>query len=1828
MTTGLLRSNPKLTGNVKISVSSSGELFLNSIDANKDLSDDRFKRVRINHTKKLSSDLYRFFDGGNLPSSIVYDVLKTTDDITSKSDFSKHFEQQYNYGTSRCDSGLFDEAYCMLAPIWLTKDIPNFFIIFRNPGARAIEYDRNPDKLQIGIRYTVFGDENFSVRYGGSSFISGQSFITDAINGDGYTIIGDNGYVVLDDPDFEFQSIADPDNFIKNFVSPSQIVKVFDLREGTKLGDYLRNHVNDPLFSTRSIGVNFEGDELVYNGIDLTTGVISQAVESLDTITEQELDMLDFDEFITQGFERHKLISSNLLNMEFMFDDKKSDLYSFNRYFGFYCNTEDIGSFFVDKPKMFSKQGLYRNIYYDKDVLPRYYGKKIIDEDGVKIIPDEITQVDGYIFRKPDIEQKETFYYLRDKRGGLHKFNNLNTTDHYSLVDTEIDSELLFGLNDTHFELPTKKFTEGGRSSMVLEINEQLQTGFRIQFLQSGNSIGFIVADHLPNVTPEELQLLEDGAYSGDPDTPYQEGESVEHYFYPTGTPEQIAQGMATAIDWLLRGKKIDATAIGNRVFLRAKFTGAEYNEFRIDIPDDEEKVTFDNDRMTGGTTTSISRVRIDKDFPQQITEKSFVALEGGGFARIQSISSYLEEPVFEEGEVVSFRNVDSYRIVTIVDENKEIKVEKGDIFVFNERQLQMGVLSFYNLKDFDYDTFTTTYAKAYTNEYKKYFKTAKDKLEIGEIYVVHKLDVDPTKAFVEHDGVQHTNTGYDIINFFSIPERIVIDGDHVSEFQSGLVVIRGSESNNAVFTVSSVNLVGGDTEIEVVESIPEPIDISGRVHAAFEAVTEDFEIVGGNPIVINQKYYDDDELKRFVGFSALNTGEVSNINTINIDTDDLKNKFALLSFDETRVEYNRLKENLKSASALKSRIVPIINKWVLEGGNNIRDVEYRLNSSEAFGQLNFSPSFIDEDQNPISFTHEWLYLGAIPENISDQDLFKSTAYFNNKFDIDKYKNQINDYFSNFFTVDEYIRRLPISESIAQSEKWTLTGIIGGDIALMINGIIYSEPHDTSPQNTVTNWVTTHETTIESLGIDVVDDTLGGITFTAQEPGIPFYISPLEAGTDGLWTQSDVTESVGNRLLEVPTTRRYTTFRQISEQNYQTFFRGARIKLLSESIDYTGYKFSAVLNFRKTEFLEKQPPFQIEIIENRDFRNITFLVTIIIDDYKVVPNLTKEPFGEYLFLYVMESLKRYDDNQYEFGRLFDFPDTSPAELFNSGVSGDPLGNPNAAPTLPAITQFRGFQLFHTIDMQNVPDANTLQFDNTRFLLGDFFKVRNDGLLGRIFAIDKPGALMVTSTNPFHSASEHVIDRPSTILGISTKENQVKLKNTGFSIVHIPSLAAVGAYTVLGVHTGIRPLDDVVWFEEGGGLGVYQKIANLLSFGKMADLINDNDQRHVSYKLIEGGQLKNENVDMRLQFIRPSQIRRNNALGVTEVNILNNQLPNENVIDYRSEQISKNILHNRYGGNFIPKFKDVLFFKNDKLQMAWGLYDVTWNDADHNWNEFDIHNPEIKTMPFSRRLFDLNTKFDTKIEGFGVIKNHYHHKVSSTNPSLLVLDEPKFPSVGEIAIDRIDYNIFSSDFDAKFYKDYTEKVISSKIFGYFNSGDEKSYLGTKLVQLEESIILSGFEDISEDVGIDDPDFDLEGRELVFERRGNTILFRISLEKTLTEYLFSNVRDKFMKFVNEFNTFYGNFEESVRAYVANNIVDLYRITNITPFIRRFNEDQNVPLIINQPNELTLIEQGYRRDKNISTTNINNLEVVLKYTTREEFLYSFNLRFQIEK
>ena len=277
----LLRTNPKLSTNAKLVVNSGGKMYIESIEATKELASVEYKKWAVNKDGEWAYDLQRFFKNTKTPADQIYKVKESYSNFAVQETFENQIEEDYHYGTVYNYSKIHDEDFRMMAPIWLDKTIPNKFVIFRV-------------KDPIGTL------------------------------------------------DFDVQSNLDN---IKEILKNSEIVKTFDLSRDSELGTYIRNHIQSESFPKTPITMNFDKlQRSSFNGIDLENGGFTSKGEYLDSdFISQDSTLIDANELITSGFQRNKLACANLINLEFLFNDDAATDYSVSRYFGLYVNDIDSG---------------------------------------------------------------------------------------------------------------------------------------------------------------------------------------------------------------------------------------------------------------------------------------------------------------------------------------------------------------------------------------------------------------------------------------------------------------------------------------------------------------------------------------------------------------------------------------------------------------------------------------------------------------------------------------------------------------------------------------------------------------------------------------------------------------------------------------------------------------------------------------------------------------------------------------------------------------------------------------------------------------------------------------------------------------------------------------------------------------------------------------------------------------------------------------------------------------------------------------------------------------------------------------------------------------------------------------------------------------------------------------------------------------------------------------------------------------------------------------------------------------------------------------------
>ena len=342
---GVLRANPRISGNVKITVDSSNDIWLNSIDSNQEMSNQAYKGFRISPESSFDRDLYTFFNDGQTPSQFVFGLVGEGDPIQNQiEDLSETYNFFYSSGVTPLVSDKYSEDFSYLAPIWMGEDIPDYFVIFRVNDPIDYPYQVPVTSISQGKSYKILQDPSvdttspsylpFTVSYNGISYTDGNIF-TGAAN-TFFNVVQGQGNVILLDPLFNLGKIEDTEeHFSKKIANKATAIATFNLKENSKIGKYLRKIKETAGYTDSVIDVRFEENQLTtFNGVNYSVGIFDKKGDFLLDYFQTPTSQIGFEDFVTDGFRRNGIISYKLLNLEFLFNDNEADRYTINRYFG------------------------------------------------------------------------------------------------------------------------------------------------------------------------------------------------------------------------------------------------------------------------------------------------------------------------------------------------------------------------------------------------------------------------------------------------------------------------------------------------------------------------------------------------------------------------------------------------------------------------------------------------------------------------------------------------------------------------------------------------------------------------------------------------------------------------------------------------------------------------------------------------------------------------------------------------------------------------------------------------------------------------------------------------------------------------------------------------------------------------------------------------------------------------------------------------------------------------------------------------------------------------------------------------------------------------------------------------------------------------------------------------------------------------------------------------------------------------------------------------------------------------------------------------------
>jgi len=1873
---GVVRANPRISGNLKLTVDSGSNIWLNSIDSNDEMSKNEYKGYRISPDGDFSQDVYNFFNKGKTPTNFIFGIKnEEKPQETYTSSLELQYDGFYHMGVTPLVSDVYNEDFSYLAPMWMGTDIPKYFVIFRIDDPIDFSYLVKVTTLEVGKNYKVienYGVDTLSPQYqqyqiksDGVTYSAGTIFIATQTN---FTTVSGNGSVILLDGNYNKQFVGDiQDHFVDNILPKSSIVATFSLQGDTKIGKYIRKIQANANYTQSLIDVKFEQNSLsTYNGVSIKDGVYTKKGEYLNSNFISDSTVIELDQIITDGFKRNDIISYNLLNLEFLFTDENADLYTINRYYGFYVDDIPTGNFKL------SGESFYQNSLTEGNFPEPKSATQISEkmtssfyqtnENGLKLFIDPASRW-GYLPTSDDVHINDRLkvFYVKDKNHNFHSYKQVkdyqNSATDNDKWGTGTSSEDVIVLKDKIVDLSifsgpdrtkTKEYKgiltgTGGRSYSTIKITDELTPNDAIVLYHpfgenstTNRRYDYFVASDLTYVKP-----------GWGPGSSSDEGGA--YYFHPFGTNDEIALAITNVLN-SVNYKSYRAFNSGNEIIIRTEgsdrrndgmFSLFIYKDFynkssfvdaeKIYFNDIDGKDLTDVLDFVGGSEYTNTRIKITNIDASKISiDKSYVRTNFG-FSKIRFIGKCIDyDPT--EIEFDRIKDYDTHSIVEIENNTHTILVGSNSTIVAEELiNVETGVFSIYGLKDLDVDFWTSNYGKTPTEEYYRY------------------IDVQP-------DGITPIIQGIDYA--VALGATVEYMGTSYGQGATAGFIFRGGTNPAYTLTQSS-----NTSRSNVV-----PAPFVNSITNAQSGIND--------PLV---------DIDKFPGFLGL-----QDIKFLN-DTSSILTKRDQMYFGKVDSEYDVLKENYIRNLSNVSRVIPYVTKWVYQGGIDVRGNDYRLNSSPAFTPLNFSPSFFSPGRDPLYFTNEW-YLLENPPILATQKLISDTnSYCTGSISLTSLRNadpSEEDYFVNYFTVDgndyynlDTVKFSEIKSKVAD-QRYTYFSY---DSASGFSETLFRGVKVRIKERTDTSLKTKERNLFKSGDQKFKGYKFSCILKSIDDPDPYSVTSPVTFDV----IQNDTFKSVTLAITIINNDLRFVNFKSLSDALYST---NPDANALFATATGSWY-------YNPTGIYGGSDYFGLYSISNKYRHSVTGSLSLS-ERAKLLGGVEK------------------------------ISSTIGDVKLSSGL------NVTTRATI-GISPYVGFDSFNGTGI--IPIAVNGGYDTDLREEVKFFSPSTpvSGASTRPSSFrdqytlfspkpNDPGQYWQKIPWPTGAGKNYLNFNEVT----SVSSYSFDFTNLGYS----PPL-----FTKVPVAISYNTIENKSVYQFSAGENYWESVFSKISFPEIYKLFSD-DNGYINYTRSYWDSSKlltvTENDTYVLEFIKPSSFIQNSRKIPLEDNFKPEKYSNT-LVGYQLIEENSVTEFFRYGGGYSPKFVDVLPFSNIKddylssdrnntnsLDVTVSLrekvkgdskfygvgsnYEIlidgsprkklrlvrgnTYNFIFDNFRS-TLHTPSFPikknfvislvensgdlqnlyttkyTLGTSSSTFTVpenvqneiyyelegenfsggsatvveslkykNTTFGIEKDSFGTIKNLNFYKYAKVNPFGIDPESGyklQYPLIGETPIDRRNLFIFESTWDAGRYQEYLAPTTYQYLPGTKNMIEQKSFLGSKVMKtpnlIKEPLQLKYPSSINDVFNVNS---DLYPKyEIIWEETDTEIKALLLINRTAIKHFQKGGIDKRFSelLVSEFGI--GNdttLTDDVDEYIKNNILPQYEAKEIGVYIKKIQITPGIDLqpIITDLSDYQKISSGFLKSTNNDITKKSPLEYEFRLRKDPSFDYSVAFSFLVGK
>jgi hypothetical protein len=559
------------------------------------------------------------------------------------------------------------------------------------------------------------------------------------------------------------------------------------------------------------------------------------------------------------------------------------------------------------------------------------------------------------------------FPYIKAKDGNLHLIRPNTWAQDDSLVelrldDTKFDIGKLFGPAELVSQETIKISKENSRSSLSIEITDRPNHLDKLRVFHPSAA----VFDPQTGTRYDDLIFVASYFINGKPYTLDYGTFGSRIYVNADLDPNEISKNISEILI-RLKDSSIFGIPMSSTIFINTRKIGNAYGELKAQVFQSQDIIKINNEF----TNDIIYADGGFLDKPHPILEsgnsvkfkldlENLLVKTNSGWSQIDRIcklSDSIKPNLSESEQNSAILDFNTKETVQLTD-NEVIVMDYNSMEVRERFKPRVGVLSLFEIKDFDFSTYSSDYSKNLILDlYKDYFVPANTKILDFSKNVYRIIG----EGIIKVNGIEYTNS--QAVNGI---RTLWQDSDIISEYS----VING----NAIVVIQNI-LPKSNTQRLDVFYFDESLDA--------QDYTGPFSLKADHAVV-KPDFFSYEYREKFL-------------------------------YGNVESEYQVYLENYTKEFATDNRVVPYISKWGLIDSTDSRDNPYRLNSDIMFGKDNFGPSHRETIPTAEKLTHEWFYIESDFNYSLDPNLLRNNFYYFNTPIEDSRLISEPDYFESYF---------------------------------------------------------------------------------------------------------------------------------------------------------------------------------------------------------------------------------------------------------------------------------------------------------------------------------------------------------------------------------------------------------------------------------------------------------------------------------------------------------------------------------------------------------------------------------------------------------------------------------------------------------------------------------------------------------------------------------------------------------------------------------------------------------------------------------------------